>query len=132
MSDIPDSIESYMNQFHGGDPGANEALSTLARNRPDVLEAFLRLRRAVFEPPDSVLSPKVLELVALGIECARQKSNPPPVMHARLAVDAGATLEEISAVVALCIPLAGMMTYVDSGQYVLRAAEERVRELQAT
>jgi alkylhydroperoxidase/carboxymuconolactone decarboxylase family protein YurZ len=102
----------------------------LARYRPEVVEGYMTLRQAAFNVGDeAALSPKVKELIILAIEMARTKTNPPPVGHAVKAVDSGATPMEIAEVASLCILIGGMLTYQESGRYVLRAAEERYREL---
>jgi alkylhydroperoxidase/carboxymuconolactone decarboxylase family protein YurZ len=98
----------------------------LARYRPEVVHGYLTLRRAAFNvEPTAALSPKMKELVILAIEIARTKVNPPPVGHAKRAVDSGATPAEVAEVTALCILIAGMLTFQESGRFALRAAEER-------
>lgn len=102
----------------------------LGRYRPEVVEGYMTLRQAAFNVgEDAALSPKVKELIILAIEMARTKTNPPPVGHAIKAVDSGATPLEIAEVAGLCILIGGMLTYQESGRFVLRAAEERHREL---
>jgi len=66
-------------------------------------------------------------LIATAIEVIAHKPNPD--RHARLAIEAGASVREVADVVSLCILLGGMMTYIVSGQHALRAAEERAGEI---
>jgi alkylhydroperoxidase/carboxymuconolactone decarboxylase family protein YurZ len=102
----------------------------LARYRPEVFDGYMTLRQAAFNTDENAALPrKVKELIILAIEIARTKTNPPPVGHTVKAVDAGATPAEIAEVAGLCIMIGGMLTYQESGRYVLRAAEERYREL---
>lgn len=102
----------------------------LARYRPEVFHGYITLRRAAFnDEPTAALAPKIKELIILAIEIARTKTNPPPVGHAKHAIDSGATPAEIAEVVSLCVLIGGMLTYQESGRHVLRAAEERYAEL---
>ncbi|MGH2456607.1 MAG: carboxymuconolactone decarboxylase family protein [Candidatus Limnocylindria bacterium] len=98
----------------------------LARYRPEVFGGYITLRQAAFNRgPDAALTPREKELVILAIEIARTKVNPPPVGHARRAIEAGATPADVAEVASLCIMIAGMLTYQESGRFALRAAEER-------
>jgi alkylhydroperoxidase/carboxymuconolactone decarboxylase family protein YurZ len=97
----------------------------LSRYRPEVFEGYIGLRQAAFNTgPDAALSPKFKELIILAIEIARTKTNPPPVGHAKRAIEAGATPAEIAEVASLCIMIGGMLTYQESGRHALRAATE--------
>jgi alkylhydroperoxidase/carboxymuconolactone decarboxylase family protein YurZ len=101
----------------------------LSRYRPEVFHGYITLRRAAFnEEETAALTPKMKELIILAIEIARTKTNPPPVGHAKRAVDSGATPAEIAEVASLCILIGGMLTYQESGRHALRAAEERYSE----
>ena len=104
----------------------------LARYRPEVVQAYFTLRQAAFNTGETAaLTPKMKELVILAIEIARTKTNPPPVGHAKRAVESGATPAEIAEVASLCILIGGMLTYQESGRHALRAAEERYAEMKA-
>ena len=97
----------------------------LARYRPEVVQGYFSLRQAAFNTgAQAALTPKMKELVILAIEIARTKTNPPPVGHAKRAVESGATPAEIAEVASLCILIGGMLTYQESGRHALRAAEE--------
>lgn len=101
----------------------------LSRYRPEVFHGYITLRRAAFnDEPGAALSPKVKELIILAIEIARTKTNPPPVGHAKRAIESGATPAEVAEVASLCILIGGMLTYQESGRHALRAAEELYRE----
>ena len=103
----------------------------LSRYRPEVFHGYITLRRAAFnDEPGAALTPKMKELIILAIEIARTKTNPPPVGHAKRAVESGATPAEIAEVASLCILIGGMLTYQESGRHALRAAEELYREKQ--
>jgi alkylhydroperoxidase/carboxymuconolactone decarboxylase family protein YurZ len=105
----------------------------LARYRPEVLEGYLGLRQAAFNTgPKAALTAREKELVITAIEVARTKTNEPPTFHAKKAIDAGATVEEIAEVVSLCILIGGMLTYQESGKHALKAAEEYAQQLGRT
>jgi len=101
----------------------------LSRYRPEVFHGYITLRRAAFnDEPGAALTPKMKELIILAIEIARTKTNPPPVGHAKRAIESGATPAEVAEVASLCILIGGMLTYQESGRHALRAAEELYRE----
>ncbi len=101
----------------------------LARYCPGVLDGYMVFRQGVFmEPPHGALPLKIKELVVVAIECAVLKTNRPPVFHAQKAIDAGATPHEVAESVSLCILLAGMITYAESGRWALQVAIERATE----
>jgi alkylhydroperoxidase/carboxymuconolactone decarboxylase family protein YurZ len=105
----------------------------LARHIPAAFVGYMKLRQGIFqEPSASELSLKTKELVIIAIECAQKKTNPPPVGHTRRAIAAGATVGEIAEVVSICIMICGMLTYQESGRFVLEEAERLVGELGAT
>jgi alkylhydroperoxidase/carboxymuconolactone decarboxylase family protein YurZ len=123
------SAWQYAREYYD-DGRAIESFELLAEYCPEVFEGYISLRRAAYKtPPAGALSMKDKELVILAIECMARKVNPPPTFHARKAVEAGATLQEIAEVMSLCIMIGGMLTYQEAGQFVLRAARERSQEL---
>jgi alkylhydroperoxidase/carboxymuconolactone decarboxylase family protein YurZ len=85
------------------------------------MEGFYHLRKAT--TVDSVLPKKVRELIIVAVEAALKKD---PSGHARYAVDAGATVQEVHDAVALVLWLAGMPAYHE-GMKAVSAAEERVK-----
>ncbi len=99
----------------------------LAKYCPEVAIGYLTLRKGAFkEPPEGALPLKYKELLAVAIECARIM---PSDYHARKAVEAGATPHEVAEVVSLNIQLGGMVTYMHSGRFALKAAEEQAKEM---
>lgn len=102
----------------------------LARYRPEVFSGYITLRQAAFNTgPEASLTPREKELIILAIEIGRTKVNPPPVGHAKRAIEAGATPADVAEVASLCIMISGMLSYQESGHHALRAAEERYAEL---
>lgn len=120
-----EAVRSYSMSYYGE---LLPSYERLARYRPEVLVDWINLRRSVFasEQPDG-LTLRELELIATAIEIIGHKPNPD--RHAKLAIEAGATVRQVADVASLCILLGGMMTYMVSGQHALRAAEERAKEL---
>jgi alkylhydroperoxidase/carboxymuconolactone decarboxylase family protein YurZ len=122
-----DQLEQALAYAHAyyKDPHLLEVFGPLLRSRPEVFQGYIALRQAAFNTgPQAALSPKMKELIILAIEVGCRKTNPPPLGHTRRAMEAGATVAEIAEVVSLCIMIAGMLTYHESGMHVLHAAEE--------
>src|SRR5216117_4156043 len=118
-----------MKSYYENYPEVLKSYEMLVKYAPDVLDGYLTMRRAAFaDDAEHVLPLKVKELIVIAVECALRKTNPPPLGHARRAIDAGATLQEIAEAVAICIPITGMMTYQESGQFVLKEAERYLAE----
>ena len=111
-------------------PEVEREFELLAQFQPEVFASYMSMRSGLFQtPPDGALDRKTKELVILGIECMARKTNPPPVGHTRKAIEAGATPKEVSEVVGLCIMLGGLVTYRESGRFVLREAVEHAARL---
>ncbi len=120
-----ENVRKYSMEYYGE---LLPSYERLAKYRPDVLVDWVKLRQTTSEcPPGEGLSLRELELFATAIEIIAHK--PTPDRHAKLAIDAGATVRQVADIVSLCILLGGMMTYIVSGQHALRAAEERAKEL---
>lgn len=113
------------------DPKVIADFELLSEYRSDVFDGYINLRRAAFaDPPVGALAPGTKELIILAIECMARKTNPPPIFHARKAIESGATVAEVAEVVSICIMIGGMLSYQESGRFVLRAAKERAEELE--
>ncbi len=132
-SDAPFTVEeafAYARDYYKGSPQVIADYELLARYRPEVFAGYINLRRAAFNKgPDAALPAKYKELIILAIEIVRTKTNPPPTGHARWAIEAGATPTEVAEVVGLCMMIAGMLTYQESGRFSLRTAEEHYEKL---
>jgi alkylhydroperoxidase/carboxymuconolactone decarboxylase family protein YurZ len=131
--DRPDLADAwrYAEEYYGN-PEVIADFELLARYRPEVFGGYITLRQAAFNTgADASLTPREKELIILAIEISRTKVNPPPVGHARRAIDAGATPADVAEVASLCIMISGMLSYQESGRHALRAAEERHAERSA-
>ena len=114
------------------DADVEREFELLANYQPAVFTSYMSMRSGLFEePPGGAMDRKTKELVILAIECIARKTNPPPVAHTRKAIEAGATPEEVSEVVGLCIMLGGMITFRESGRFVLREAVEHAERLKS-
>jgi alkylhydroperoxidase/carboxymuconolactone decarboxylase family protein YurZ len=129
MADEPDTPETIddliaeVARYYGDASPAETEYRLLAAHVPEFVEGYLRMRRALFgTEARTAIDPKVRELLAVGILVALKKTNPPPVSHARRALELGATPDEIAEVLALCILLGGMVTYRESGRFVMHEA----------
>lgn len=110
-------------RFYSIDAEIQENMKLLHKHAPGTIDAYIALRQSLYQdPPIAALTQREKELVILGMECALRKSNPSPEFHARSAVAAGASLKDIAEVLSLAIMIAGMVTYQESGQYVLAEA----------
>ncbi|HEX7039515.1 MAG TPA: carboxymuconolactone decarboxylase family protein [Trueperaceae bacterium] len=117
-----EEIRRYFEEAMGKEP---ISVASLERYNPDALEAFYLLRKATLkEPPEGTLSKKVQELIIIAVEAALKKD---PVGHARIAVDAGATPQEIHDAVGIVLWLAGMPAY-HHGMRAVKAAEDYLLE----
>jgi alkylhydroperoxidase/carboxymuconolactone decarboxylase family protein YurZ len=99
---------------------------TLDKYNPKIAEAVAASRKELIpgkKGPKGVLSTKVKELIITAVEVSLGRGEKGK-SHARKAVRAGATTAEVFEAVALCIYLAGMTTWVDSGMEAVKAAEE--------
>jgi alkylhydroperoxidase/carboxymuconolactone decarboxylase family protein YurZ len=104
----------------------------LARYRPEMVHGYMTLRQAAYNTgPNAAIPAHMKELIILAIEVGSKKTNPPPVQHAKRAIERGATPQEVAEVISLCIMIGGMLTYREAGRFALAAAEERYLELQA-
>jgi alkylhydroperoxidase/carboxymuconolactone decarboxylase family protein YurZ len=113
------------------DEDVEASFRLLAAYAPDVFAGYMSMRQGAFPVPDlegSRFSAKWRELLMVGIEVAALMS-PPPTYHARRAIEAGATPQDVAEVVALCIVLRGMISYQQSGRYALEAAHEHAAAL---
>ena len=132
MSDQQDRLEdawAYARDYYKN-PEVIADFELLARYRPEVFGGYITLRQAAFNKgPDAALTPREKELVILAIEIGRTKVNPPPIGHARRAIEAGATPADVAEVASLCIMISGMLSYQESGRFALRAAEEHYAAL---
>jgi alkylhydroperoxidase/carboxymuconolactone decarboxylase family protein YurZ len=116
-------IEEYCLQQYGAVPDEYRLLATYL---PAAVEGVIATRQALTRtPPDGALPQKIRELIMVAVEIALLK---PPILHARRAIDAGATVAELAEVVGICLYLAGMASYVVAGYPALKAAEEQERE----
>jgi len=99
-----------------------DSMKMLEQYNQDAMEGFYLLRKATLKsPPEGTLTRKVQELIIVAIEAALRKD---PSGHAAMAVDAGATVQEVHDAVAIVLWLAGMPAYHE-GMKAVRAAEER-------
>lgn len=105
---------------------APDSIRMLERYAPGAMEGFYRLRRAT--TIESSLPKKVRELIIIAVEAALKKD---PVGHARIAIEAGATPQEIHDAVALSLWLAGMPAY-HHGMKAVQAAEQLVAQRGST
>ena len=117
-------VRKYSMKYYGR---VMEQYERLGRYCPDAMVKWIELRQALYqEPPKAALTLREKELIAVAIQIVTRK--PDVSLHTRKAIEYGASVKEIAEVAGLCILLGGMMTYVESGQYALKAAEEYAKK----
>ncbi len=122
----PEQLEEIFEYFRKDMVGrVPDSVKMLQRYSPGAMEGFYRIRKAT--TVDSSLPKKVRELIIVAVESALRKD---PSGHARYAVEAGATVQEVHDAVALVLWLAGMPAYHE-GMKAVAAAEERARAKEA-
>ena len=119
--ELREEIAAYFKEEMGNEPSS---IPSLERYSLGALEGFYRLRKAT--TVESSLPKKVRELIIVAVETALRKDR---TGHARLAVEAGASPQEVHDAVALCLWLAGMPAYHE-GMKAVAAAEEHTVRLQ--
>jgi alkylhydroperoxidase/carboxymuconolactone decarboxylase family protein YurZ len=90
QSDGPADTAGLIDQiaaYYGDSAPARDEYELLATYCPGVVEGYLRTRQSLFRDEGAALSPKVRELVILGILVALKKTNPPPISHTRKALE---------------------------------------------
>ena len=119
----------YLRKYYD-EPEALASFELLAKYEPGAVVNYIGMRSSLFqEPPEGALPVRYKELVLIGMECIARKVNPPPIFHARKAIAAGASVQEIAEVVSLSLMIGGMLTYQEAGKFVLAEAERAFEEL---
>jgi alkylhydroperoxidase/carboxymuconolactone decarboxylase family protein YurZ len=119
-SNLPKDIVEYCIRQYGSVP---EEYELLGKYNLDALRGFITERESTTrEPPKAALDMKTKELIITAIEIAIGK---PAILHARRAIELGATVEEVAEVVSINLWHRGMSSYVLSGRFALKAAEEQ-------
>jgi alkylhydroperoxidase/carboxymuconolactone decarboxylase family protein YurZ len=122
---------TYARSYYPDDSFIKE-LEMLGRYQPGVPVGYLKLRQGAFTTgPEAALAPKYKELLLLAMAIGANKGNPPPHGHVRLAIDAGATLQEIGEMIGLSIFYCGSLSFHETGRYILHYAEEYMAEKEA-
>lgn len=124
---MSDDTWEYVTSYYT-DPEVVESFRVLTENRPGVVKGYIDMRQDLFTSENPAIPNKYKELIIIAMECIIRKVNPAPTFHARKAVDAGASLAEITEAVALALMIGGMISYQEAGQFVLKEAERYIEE----
>jgi AhpD family alkylhydroperoxidase len=120
-----DMVREYSLKYYGR---IDDTYERFGRYLPEAMTKWIELRKSLFrEPPKGALTLREKELIGVAIQVATRKPNVD--LHTRKAMEAGATVKQIAEVTGLCILLAGMMTYVESGKNALAFAEEYAKKM---
>lgn len=89
------------------------SLTLIAKQQPAAINALFRLRSEVFK--DGALSTKEKELIAVSVSCLL-KCDQCLETHARLAMDLGATVDELREAMLVAMYLAGPSSVIWSSK----------------
>lgn len=117
---------AYARDYYRGDQEVIDDFELLADYLPAAFVGYITLRQSAFNTgPSAALSSRMKELVILAIEFGRTKVNEPPVGHARWAIAAGASAQDVVETAALAVAVGGMLTYRESALEAIRAVAEQ-------
>ena len=119
-----ESLEEFLNRFKREYGALPEHHAMLGKYSPRVLKAYYDMRGAVMDDsPTGKLPKKMKELLAVAIMTVQGHSEG-AWHHAKAAVRAGASVEEVQEAVLICLLFGGLPTYAKSGMNAVKAAEE--------
>ncbi|MFC1917712.1 carboxymuconolactone decarboxylase family protein [Chloroflexota bacterium] len=121
-------IREYVrNAFHRELPDMWEKLAKVA---PRVLDGYMRIRESlVTTGPGSSIPKRLVELRVVCTDTSSPFTRGESPDHARAAIRAGATVEEVVEAVALTMIEGGIPVYKTSGLECIEAAEEEAAKL---
>jgi len=105
-----------------------ERYTTMGEYNVDFLEAFQKMYDAVVIKPGA-LTRREKELIIIAVECALM--GPDAKFHAKNAIEAGATVEEVHDAALISFLWAGMPSYVGHGWAAVKNAEEFYKEFKS-
>jgi alkylhydroperoxidase/carboxymuconolactone decarboxylase family protein YurZ len=102
-------------------------VKVLAKYSPSSLDGYLTMRRAVMkEPPQGALPMKIKEMLFSILDSVTGEVNGTKA-HARAAIDAGLSMEELVEGFVIAIMVTGLPTMCKAGVHAINAAEERLK-----
>ena len=113
MSDVL----TFYKEVYGEVP---EWVQTMHEHRPEALDAYTALRRAIME--EGVLSRKEKEWLLVGVNAARRYERS-MIYHTKGALDAGSTVAELAEILVPCILSRGIPAWLE-GYKALHYAEQ--------
>jgi alkylhydroperoxidase/carboxymuconolactone decarboxylase family protein YurZ len=100
----------------------------MARHTPGALDGFVTMRRAILqEPPAGALPRDVKEMLFTILDCVTGEVEGAKA-HARAAIDAGLTLDELAEGFVIAIMVTGITTMCKAGVHAFAAAEQHLGE----
>jgi len=119
-----EGLEEYLNRFKREYGVIPEHHAMLGKYSPRVLKAYYDMRGAVMDDsPTGKLPKKIKELLAVAIMTVQGHSEG-ALHHAKAAVHAGASVEEVQEAVLICVLFCGLPTWAKSGMNAVKAAEK--------
>lgn len=127
MLRLKEETKEYLTKEMGG---VHDAFKILDGYNPMLVDTLASLRKLAVTGSEgtSAISKKYRELIMIAVEVATGRGERGR-SHARKAIWAGATPNEILEVLALCIYLVGMSSWVDGGRDCLLSAEDEAKKM---
>ena len=102
-------------------------IQMLRKYNPEAMMGFSHIRNStMYDPPQGALSKAMKEIIITAVEVALKCGADG---HARAAIRAGATVEELHEAISMVLWLAGMTTYAAVGRKAIEAAEDEYKKL---
>jgi alkylhydroperoxidase/carboxymuconolactone decarboxylase family protein YurZ len=104
-----------------------EWVDVLSNYTPEALEGLIQFREGFMNAPQPALQGKVRHLLFMVLDAAIGNATGGSV-HARLAIDQGASVKEVAEALTLTMMVCGVPTFEMAGKEILKAAEARAKE----
>jgi alkylhydroperoxidase/carboxymuconolactone decarboxylase family protein YurZ len=105
-----------------------EWVDLLSKYMPEALDGLTKFRDGFMEPPTPALTRKETHLLIMVLDAATGNGSGGAV-HARLAVEQGATAKQVAQALSLTMMVCGVPTFEKAGREILKAAETKENEL---
>ena len=119
-----DRVVEYYRKQLGSVP---EWIDLLSNYMPEALEGLVQFREGFMNPPQPALSRKEKHLIFMVLDAAIGNGTGGSI-HAKLAIDHGASAKEIAEALTVTMMVCGVPTFELAGKEILKAAMAREKE----